>query len=160
MNAFALYKHYIALSFRGQMQYRASFIMLTISVFLSSGLEFIGIWAIFDRFGQLKSWTRATLLVAFAGNHFATTIRNGDFDRLLLRPRNTVQLGELQLMRIATLRRAFSVMPHTYSITWTVPKTTLVMASLSCACVFGGLFVLRATLCFSGTAGRKPPVIP
>lgn len=170
VNAFALYKHYIALSFRGQMQYRASFIMLTISIFLSSGLEFIGIWAIFDRFGQLKSWTLAEVALFYGivnmgmaiakavsrgFDHFATTIRNGDFDRLLLRPRNTVLqlLGqELQLMRIGQFTQGFLVLcyaAYILDITWTVPKITLVMAStLACASVFGGLFVLRATLCF------------
>lgn len=155
---------------RAQMQYRASFIMLSTSIFISSSLEFAGIWALFDRFGQLKSWTLAEVAlfygivnmgmsIAKAGSrgfdHFSTTIRQGDFDRLLLRPRSTVLqlLGqELQLMRIGHFLQGLFVLlyaAHILDITWTAPKIILVMASiLGGACVFGGLFVLRATLCF------------
>ena len=53
MNAFRLYFRYIDISFRGQMQYRASFVMLTFGHFLVTGIEFIGILVQFDRFGSL-----------------------------------------------------------------------------------------------------------
>ena len=57
MNAFKLYFRYIDLSFRGQMQYRMSFVMMTVGNFLGSGIEFVGILALFDRFGSLRTWS-------------------------------------------------------------------------------------------------------
>ena len=152
------------------MQYRASFIMLSTSIFISSALEFVGIWALFNRFGQLKTWTLAevalfygivnmAMAIAKAASrgfdHFSTTIRQGDFDRLLLRPRSTVLqlLGqELQLMRIGHFLQGLFILlyaAYVLDIAWTIPKALLVVASvLGGACVFGGLFILRATLCF------------
>ena len=49
LSAFYLYLRYIAISFRSQMQYRASFVMQSVGHFLITGIEFLGIWALFDR---------------------------------------------------------------------------------------------------------------
>ena len=58
-NGFQLYLRYVALSFRAQMQYRASFVMLTVGVFFGRVTEFVGIWALFARFEALRGWTLA-----------------------------------------------------------------------------------------------------
>ena len=170
-----LYSHYIALSLKGQMQYRASFTMLSVSTFVSSAFEFVGIWALFDRFGALKEWTlpevalfygivNMSMAIAKATSRgfdkFDATIKQGNFDRLLLRPRSTVLqlLGqELQLMRIGHFLQGFFILiyaVYTLNIAITLPKIILiVVAILSGTCVFGGLFILRATLCFWTTEG-------
>jgi len=175
MNAFSLYRHYIALSFKGQMQYRASFIMLTTSHFVGSALEFVGIWALFDRFGSLKDWSlpevalfygivNMSMALAKATSRgfdkFDTTIKQGTFDRLLLRPRSTVLqlLGqELQLMRVGHFLQGLAILFYATSslnTLWTLPKMGLIFAAIiSGACIFGGLFVLRATICFWTTEG-------
>lgn len=57
MNALRLYLRYLGVSCRGQMQYRASFVMLTLGQFLMTGLEFVGVWVLFTRFGQIQGWT-------------------------------------------------------------------------------------------------------
>lgn len=177
MNTFALYRHYISLSFRGQMQYRASFIMLSFSIFLGSSLEFLGIWALFDRFGQLKTWTLAEVALFYGivnmsmsiakavsrgFDHFSNTIRQGDFDRLLLRPRSTViqLLGqELQLMRIGHFLQGLAVLcyaAYILDVAWTPAKLVLLTSAIiGGASIFGGLFVLRATLCFWTTEGLE-----
>jgi ABC-2 type transport system permease protein len=41
-NNLQLYGRYIAVSLRSQMQYRASFIMLSLGQFMATGIEFIG----------------------------------------------------------------------------------------------------------------------
>ena len=51
MNAWRLYRRYAAASMRGQLQYRASIVMATFATLLQTGIEFIGVWALFDRFG-------------------------------------------------------------------------------------------------------------
>ena len=99
MNAIRLYGRYASISLRGQMEYRASFLMQTAGQFVVTGIEFLGIWALFSRFGQIRGWTlpevaffygliSITWSIADAITRgfdvFGTTVKNGDFDRLLL----------------------------------------------------------------------------
>jgi ABC-2 type transport system permease protein len=165
-----LYRHYMILSLRGQMQYRASFFLWSVGQFLAVAIEFVGIWALFDRFGTLRGWTlpEVALLygmtnVAFAlaesfgrgFDTFSTLVKGGDFDRLLLRPRSTalqVAGQEFQLLRVGRLLQGIAVLVWGMAalhIAWTAPKALLLLAAiLSGACVFYGLFVLQATMCF------------
>lgn len=165
-----LYWRYVGISIRAQMQYRASFIMLSVGHFLSTGIEFLGVWALFARFGNLKGWTlpEAALFyglvnVAFAlaeavargFDTFDSLIRSGDFDRLLLRPRAIAlqMVGrDLQLMRVGRLLQGLLVLiwgAHAVGLPWTVERVAIALgAVLGGACVFIGLFVLQATLCF------------
>ncbi|GAB4467164.1 MAG: ABC-2 family transporter protein [Armatimonadaceae bacterium] len=165
-----LYIAYMRASLRGQMQYRASFLMWTLAQGGGIGIEFLGIWALFDRFGSIRDWTLAEIAllfgmvnVAFAlaesfgrgFDMFAGMVRTGDFDRLLLRPRSTalqVAGQEFQFLRIGRLMVGLTALiwaTLTLDILWTLPKVLLLIASvIGGACVFYGLFVLQATLCF------------
>ena len=114
-NAIQLYWRYVGVSVRGQMQYRASFVMETLGAFGVMGVEFIGILVLFSRFATLEGWSLPEVAFLYALVHlgfafadtasrgfdtFGVSIRVGDFDRLLLRPRSTaLQLAgqELQL---------------------------------------------------------------
>ena len=57
LDGLRLYGRYIDISFRSQMQYRASFVMLSVGHGLMTGLEFLGIWVLFDRFAALDTWS-------------------------------------------------------------------------------------------------------
>ena len=57
IDALRLYRLYAGVSVRGQMQYRASFVMETIGQFGIVGVEFIGILVLFSRFDTLEGWT-------------------------------------------------------------------------------------------------------
>ena len=125
LDGLRLYGRYIDISFRSQMQYRASFVMLSVGHGLMTGLEFLGIWVLFDRFAALDTWSLPEVAffyglinIAFAlcdafsrgFDQFASTVKSGDFDRLLLRPRSTaLQLAgqELTLKRIGRLTQRF-----------------------------------------------------
>lgn len=165
-----LYARYAAISIRAQLQYRASFILQCIAHFCLTGSEFLGLAALFQRFGSLRGWTLAevglfygTVGVAFAlaeaiprgFDVFSRYIRSGDFDRILLRPRSAafqVCGHELQLMRIGRLTQALVVLlisAGNLGIHWNLPRLVLLIASiLGGACLFSGLFVLQATMCF------------
>src|SRR6266487_850094 len=103
-DAFKLYRAYLMLSLRGQMQYRTSFFLYSLAQFSAVAIEFLGIWALFSRFGSLKGWRLQEIAllfgivnVAFAlaemfgrgFERFSLMVKSGDFDRLLLRPRGT-----------------------------------------------------------------------
>jgi ABC-2 type transport system permease protein len=170
MHAIRLYGRYASISLRGQMEYRASFLMQTAGQFLVTGIEFLGIWALFTRFGQIKGWTLAevaffyglisiTFSIADAITRgfdvFGTTVKNGDFDRILLRPRSTiVQLfgHELTLRRIGRFVQGLAVLAFAIEmldVAWSAPRIALLaLAVIGGVCLFIGLVILEATSAF------------
>ena len=171
--AIRLYTRYIAVSIRSQMQYRASFLMLSIGQFLVTGMEIVATWALFDRFGSLGGWRLAEVALFYGMIHvafalaegaargfdtFPGMVRSGDFDRLLLRPRGTafqVAARELQLMRVGRLAQGLLVLiwaAIALDVQWTPDRFALLLFSLaSGTCLFSGLFVLNATFAFWST---------
>ncbi len=165
-----LYARYIAISFRSQMQYRASFVMQSIGQLLFGATDFLAIWTLFDRFGALEDWRlpEVALFYGMVNVAYAITdttsrgfdalghmVRSGDFDRLLLRPRSTaLQLAgqELTLRRIGRLLQGLAVLfwaVHALDVAWSLGRVLLtVVAILGGTCLFYGLIVLQATLSF------------
>jgi ABC-2 type transport system permease protein len=165
-----LYFRYLGISVRGQMQYRGSFLMLAAGSFLMTGMEFAFIWVLFDRFGSLQHWRLEEVALIYGMVHvafalaeafargfdiFDRLVKNGDFDRVLLRPRSAalqVASQELQLMRIGRLSQGLLVLAWAVvalDVAWAPARALLLMAAiLSGACVFSGLFILYATLAF------------
>jgi len=170
MGPLRLYFRYVGVSLRGQMQYRASFILSAIGIFGGTGVEVLGIWVMFQRFSTLRGWRMEEVLlfygvvgIAFSlaegvgrgFDLFDGLIRQGEFDRLLLRPRGTafqVAAQQWQPARIGRLAQAviaFAWGASAADIHWTLPRVALVpFAVLGGACLFYGLFVLQATMCF------------
>jgi ABC-2 type transport system permease protein len=155
---------------QSQMEYRGSFIMQSIGHFLITCIEFASIWILFDRFGSIRGWTlpevglfyglvNTAFAVSDAASHgfdmFASLVKSGDFDRLLLRPRGTalqVAGQELTLRRVGRLAQGLAVLGWScarLSITWTIPKAALLIGAIACgACLFFGVIVLQATAAF------------
>jgi ABC-2 type transport system permease protein len=170
MTGLRLYGRYAAASLRSQMQYRASIAMQSLGIFLITGTEFVGIWALFARFGTIRGWTLAEIslfyglisiswalcdAIARGFDMFHTMIKAGDFDRILLRPRSTVLqlLGqELTLRRVGRLVQGIAVLGYAFSvldIAWSPAHVVLVVAAIAGSlCVFVGLVVMQATMAF------------
>ena len=70
-NAIALYGRYVAVSIKSQLQYRASAVMTAFGAFLITSSEFAAVWALFDRFGQVRGW-RLPEIALFYGMVSAT----------------------------------------------------------------------------------------
>lgn len=170
-DGFKLYWCYLTLSVRAQLQYRAAFLLAALGQFLVTGVEFLGVWALFDRFGRLHSWSLAEVAVFYGlvnctfacadalstgFDQFGTTyIKTGHFDRLLLRPRSTVlQLAgqELALRRIGRFMQGLCVLVWAASVLnvdWSFGRVCLVLLTvLGGACFFFGLIVIQAALAF------------
>jgi ABC-2 type transport system permease protein len=170
MNAIRLYARYISVSLRGQMEYPASFLMQVTGQLLLTGIEFLGIWALFTRFGQIRGWTLGEVALFYGlisitwsiadalsrgFDVFGATVKNGDFDRILLRPRSTIlQLfgHELTLRRIGRFALGLAVLifaSQTLDLVWSGPRIALLVLALSGGvCVFIGLMILEATSAF------------
>ena len=61
-----LYFHCISMLLRSRMQYKASFVMLTLSQFLTSFSAFLGIWFLFDRFHTVRGFELEEVLLCAA----------------------------------------------------------------------------------------------
>ena len=59
MNGIQLYQRYLGISVRSQLQYRVSLLLQTLGQIMTIGLEFGGVWILFQRFGQLRGWSLA-----------------------------------------------------------------------------------------------------
>ena len=171
MGPVGLYGRYAAASIKGQMQYPASFGLLSLGQFLTTIVEFIGVWALFNRFQSLGNWTLAqvalfygTVNIAFAladmisrgfdvlGPQF---VKTGDFDRLLLRPRTTALqlLGyELRLTRLGRFLQGALVLGIAVGlldVSWGLREVALLLCTIvGGTALFLGLVVLQATLAF------------
>ena len=165
-----LYFKYLLISFKSQMQYRASFWLLALAQFFIPFSVFAGLYFLFERFGQLKGWKFFEVALCFGIIHmavsvsecfargfdaFSTLVVSGDFDRLLVRPRGTViqVLGSrFDFSRVGRLMQSVIVLGWSLSnltVEWTAWKIVILLLMItSGALIFTGIFILGATLCF------------
>jgi ABC-2 type transport system permease protein len=170
LDAMKLYLRYLGASIRSQMQYRASLVMMSAGQMLFTAIDFVGMWALFRRFGSLRGWRLAEVALIYGlvrtafpiaeafgrgFDVFALQVKSGDFDRLLLRPRSAalqVAGKEVTLFRVGRLAQGLIVLIWAASasnVEWTVGRVSLVAFTiLGGACLFFGLLVLQATLAF------------
>ena len=166
-----MYLRLIGVSVRGQMQYRGTFLVMSLGQLLTHSLEPFAIWALFDRFGSLAVWTlpQVALLYGTVSVSFAFTdalargfdlfgdqfIKTGNFDRILLRPRPLVpQVAghEFTLFRVGRLIPGLVVLVWalwSLDIDWNAARVLLLALSLASTFLFFyGLIILQATLAF------------
>lgn len=170
MTNLRLYTRYIGISIRSQMEYRVSFIMQTLAHFLVTILEFVAVWALFQRFENIRGWSfyeiavfYGMISIAFSINDFLTRgfdiisrlIRTGELDRYLLRPRSTVLqlLGyEFTLRRFGRFSQGVLILiigVRHLDVTWTPGKIAVMLWAIGGAsCLFIGLIIIQATLAF------------
>ena len=152
------------------MQHRASFIMMAIGQMLITVLEFVIIRVLFDRFGNLQGWSLYEVAlfyglinisyalaegIARGFDTFHESVKSGEFDRILLRPQSTVLqiIGqELQLRRIGRLGQGLIILlwaSISLDLAWTPEKVLLTVAAIAAGvCLFVGILILQAALCF------------
>jgi ABC-2 type transport system permease protein len=170
LDALRLYRRYLAISMRAQLQYRASFVMQAIGQLLITGVEFLGIWALFARFGSLAGWTLPEVALCYgladvtfaiadaAGRGFdllGALVKSGDFDRILLRPRSPVlQLmgQELTVIRVGRLAQGLAVLlwaSHAAGVVWSPARLLLAAGAIAGGvCLYLGITILQATSVF------------
>jgi ABC-2 type transport system permease protein len=165
-----LYGRLIGARVRSQMQYRSSFLLMTLVSLLSTGSELIAIIIIFNHFGALAGWRvgEVALLyglasVAFGLNEmvsagfdvFPQMIQRGEFDRVMVRPVGAftqVLASDFQLRRLGRIIQGIAALTLATlwtPIVWTPERLAFLMLVLvSGAVMFGALIVLGAVMCF------------
>lgn len=170
MSGLQLYFKYVSMTIRSQMEYKMSFVMSSVGHFMINVIEFFGIYALFMRFEHIQGWTLNEVAVFYGMinmsfavaeafgrgfDRFHIHVRQGTFDRILLRPRSLVlQIisSEFQMMRIGRFTQGFVVFAWGMSqlsraISW-IDGVLLFYSLIASITFFTALMIFQATLSF------------
>jgi ABC-2 type transport system permease protein len=159
------------------MQYKISFLLTTIGQFLVSFNVFLGVYFMFMRFNKVKGYSYSEALLCFSiilvefslaecfargFDAFSSMIGNGEFDRIMVRPRSEILqvLGsKIEFTRIGRVLQAIVMFVYgilNSDIQWSLNKIlTVIFMMLGGAVVFTGIFIVYAALCFFTLEGLE-----
>lgn len=165
-----LYKRYLSMLLKSQLQYKASFVMTAVGQFLVSFTTFLSMYFMFDRFQQVEGFSFSEVLLCFSVvlmafsftecfargfDVFPRLIRTGELDRILVRPRSVVfqvLTSTMEFTRFGRFLQAVLVLCYAIpasGVVWTGDKIlTLIAMFLGGCAVFAGLFILYAGFSF------------
>jgi len=178
MGSIALFLRLVKASLLGQARYPASAVLLTLGQFLFTGIEMAAVWALFDRFGNVRGWTLGEVAVFYGlvncmfaiadalGRGFDVLgtefLRTGAFDRLLLRPRPlALQLmwHDVRVSRLGRLLQGVAVLAFgagQAGVAWTPDAVAIALFALAGGvALFIGILVLQGTLSFWTVEGLE-----
>lgn len=172
-----LYWKYVKILFKSQLEYRTSFILLSIGQIFVPFSVFLGIYFLFQRFQEIKGWSLWEVALCYGIIHiafsltecfargfdnFSRLVVTGDFDRILVRPRSTIVqvLGsQFEFTRIGRLFQAvviFIIALTKVQIDWNIIKIlTFILMIISGIFIFAGIYMIGATLCFFTIEGLE-----
>lgn len=144
--------------------------MLTLSQCLGTCIDMAGIWVLFDRFRMVQGWTLPEVGLIYGIIHMGFSlaetcargfdqldvlVKQGDFDRILLRPLSPllqVAVRDVQLMRLGRFFQGLAIAVWSVAhlpFPWISPHTAVIgLAILGSASLFYGLFVIQGALSF------------
>lgn len=168
-----MFGRYAAANLRAHLQYRSSFLLEALGQLLIAVAEFLAIWALFERFGSIRGWTLPEVALFYGVVHvvfgvadtvargfdrFTIHVRDGAFDRVLLRPRSPLLqvLGlEIAPKRIGRLLQGTAVLIWALSRLPAGPTAgdaaLLLWSAAGAFAAFFSLFLLTAALTFWST---------
>lgn len=161
----------IKMSFRTRLQYRVDTLVATLAVFIRESANIIAIYLALLKFDRINGWnvnemlflysmlflTYAFVVSLFADlRQFSDTIREGRFDRLLVRPRGLLlQLILNNADLIATAGHGtlgillFVISAGRVGIHWNAATILYYIAAIiSGILIQGGMFIIFSSLCF------------
>lgn len=172
-----LYFRYFSIHLRSQMQHKMSFFLTTLSQLVGSFSMFLGVYFLLDRFDSVMGFTYEQVLLCFSTvwmafalaecffrgfDRFASMLGNGQFDRIMVRPRNLVfqvLATQIEFSRLGRFLQALVMMIYTFprcGVDWTADRILTFALMLICGVLeFAGLFVIYASLCFFSTEGLE-----
>ena len=172
-----LYMKYFAIHLKSQMQYKISFFLTLLAQFLISFTEMLAIYFMFSRFNLIDNFTfeqsllcYAVVLMAFSlaqtfvrgFDMFPRMLGNGEFDRALVRPRNTifqVLASKMDFTRLGRLVQAVVILCYALpnsGVIWAGDKIlTLILMIVSGSLIFSGLFIIYAAFSFFTIEGLE-----
>lgn len=172
-----LYLKYFSIQLRSMMQYKTSFFLTVIGQAATTFFSFLSMYFLFNRFGSIKSYTFSEVLLCFSTifmsfslaecfgrgfDSFSGIISNGEFDRIMVRPRNEILQvigSRIELSRMGRLIEAVVIFVYAIvkgTVNWNFNKIlTLFLMILGGTFLFIALFVIYAAICFFTTEGLE-----
>lgn len=172
-----LYMKFFSMHLKCAMQYKVSFLLTTLGQFLVSFNVFLGILFLFERFSQVRGYSFSEVLLCYSTvlmsytlaemfmrgfDTFAGTIANGEFDRILLRPKSAiwqVVAGKIEFTRFGRILQAIVMFAYgigASQIQWNLPRVvTLLLMVAGGTVIFGCLFLIYASICFFTLEGLE-----
>jgi len=162
------YSELALISIRLKMEYRGSFFALIFSYFLSTWIDFFALFVLVEQFNAIQGWTLSQISLLYGVVQMAFSIaetfargfdvlpqviKQGDFDRFLLKPVDPfIQLAaaDIQPMRLGRFFQAlFVTIWALFSIPFTLSLlVALPLSVLGTALLFYALFVFQGALAF------------
>jgi ABC-2 type transport system permease protein len=167
-----LYRRLIGMQIRAQLQYRAAFFLDLVGSGLGTGIWFLSLALILQRFESVGGWKLGEVAflygmveaafgamdMIFSGfdpSFFGQQVRRGSFDQLLLRPVHiTLQVlgSQFVIRRLGRVVQGAAVLAVALALVdvrWTLGKILyLPVVLVSLVCFYGGLFITGATITF------------
>ena len=162
---------------KSQMQYKASFFFTTLGQFMTSFTGLLGVWFMFMRFHEIEGFVFEEVLLCFATvlmafslaetfgrgfDRFPQMIGNGEFDRVLVRPRSPifqVLAGKMEFSRLGRVIQAILVFAYAIpksGVIWTGDKILTLFLMVICGMVvFFSLFLIYAAFTFFTIEGLE-----
>lgn len=153
-----------------QLEYRKAFIISVVGSFLITFLLTISVYFLFEEFNQIGGWNFFEVAFLFGMvylsfsisemffrglDHFQTIIKNGEFDRILIRPQNTLiqsMCTEFDFSKIGRIAQSLLILIIAIiniDIAWNFYKVLVfILMNIGCVLIFFGIFVLKAAFCF------------
>lgn len=172
-----LYRKYLSIHVKSMMQFKTSFFLTTLGQFLVSFTAILGVYFLLDRFHAVKGYRftdillcSAVILMSFSlaecfargFDQFPKAISNGEFDRMLVRPRSEIfqiLASKFELTRIGRMLQGILMLAIAFwqsSVQWSFAKIlTLVFMILGGTAVFSCLFLLYAAFSFFTLEGLE-----
>jgi len=172
-----LYFHYVLIQLKSAMQYKLSFFFGVLGQLSVSLATFFEVYFLFDRFHSVAGFTFQEVLLCYSAimmsfslaecfvrgfDSFRSIISNAKFDRIMVRPRNVILqvLGEkAEFTRFGRLLQSALILCYALPLSgvlWTWDKILLYVLMILCgSLLFGGLFVIYASICFFTTEGLE-----
>ncbi len=172
-----IWRRLVGARIRADWQYRTSFVLFTVSQFCAAFLEIALILVLFSNVDRLAGWSVAEVAflygtssmafslgdvfvseVEFVGHH----IRQGSFDRFLLRPLGPLFLlccQEFALRRAGKLVQAVLVLGVALArvdVAWEPARVAMVAAMIGAGFViFSGIWVIASSVAFWAVEARE-----
>lgn len=172
-----LYGKFFMIHLKSQMQYKTSFILLMIGNVLASFTAFLSVYFLFTHINQVEGFTFNQILICFSTvlmaytitecfargfDQFSSMISDGEFDRVLVRPRNEIFLvlaSKIELNRIGRFAQSVIMLVYavnTCGIIWSPDKIITLILMIFCgSIIFGGLFLVYASFTFFTVEGLE-----
>ncbi|MCI8624270.1 MAG: hypothetical protein HFG26_11520 [Provencibacterium sp.] len=172
-----LYLRYLSIHFKGMLQYKLSFLLSSAGQLLHAFSSLLGLYFLMNRFHTVAGFSLHEVLLCYAVvmsafalaemfargfDMFAGMIGNGEFDRILVRPRGAifqVLAARLELTRWTKLLQALLVLAYAMAVggvRWDGLRILgLLFMILGGTAMFSGLFLVYASFCFFTLEGLE-----